>query len=343
MVLWRPRGTPVCYEIELGRSMCLHSSEHRLLGEDTRHRALPCCRSDRGHSRVGEVASGVDAWLAGFAALIGLEYEAGWRINRGETQGLMQTCGWPGTGMCEEDIDRDSGAVIESDGGLMAFITENFHDLAFNDGFVSADEVGLDFGCDVVTIGKDRQPVGPVMEEPDLIVRLRARPDEAPMLVGDFKAVAVGARYDGRPPAFSKARNIRHLVSDAIAQDQAARPQAFVIVSDDAEIVDSAGYAFGSRIDQPDRWIALQLLASLDQDVQRRLVVVAEHTMRIAGKAIAWPISVEDRDFATGASKLQGGGKAGKAAADDDNVIHGDGLRVLDAGRWLGVARLAYL
>ena len=99
------------------------------------------------------------------------------------------------------------------------------------------------------------------------------------MLVGDFKAVAVGARYDGRPPAFSKARNIRHLVSDAIAQDQAARPQAFVIVSDDAEIVDGAGYAFGPRIDQLDRWIARQLLACLDQDVQRRLVIVAEHTM----------------------------------------------------------------
>lgn len=218
-----------------------YSSEHRLLGEDTRHRALPCCRSDRGHSGVGEVASGVNAWHAGFAALIGLEGDAGWRIDRGEAQCVMKACGRPGTGMREEDIDRDSGAVIESDGGLMAFITENFHDLAFNDGFVSADEVGSDIGCDVVTIGKDRQPVGPVMEESDLIVRLRARPDEAPMLVGDFKAVAVGAGYDGRPPAFSKARNIRYLVSDAIAQDQAARPQAFVIVSDDAEIVDGAG------------------------------------------------------------------------------------------------------
>ena len=36
---------------------------------------------------------------------------------------------------------------------------------------------------------------------------------------------------------------------------------------------------------------------------------------------------------------MQGGGEAGKAAADDDDVIHGDGLRVLDGGGGLGLAR----
>src|SRR5436190_89998 len=44
------------------------------------------------------------------------------------------------------------------------------------------------------------------------------------MLAGDFKAVAIGAGHDGRAPTFGKARNIRHLVGDAITQDQAASP-----------------------------------------------------------------------------------------------------------------------
>ena len=33
------------------------------------------------------------------------------------------------------------------------------------------------------------------------------------------------------------------------------------------------------------------------------------------------------------------GGEAGKAAADDDDVIHGEGLRVVDGGSGLGLAR----
>ncbi len=187
-----------------------------------------------------------------------------------------------------------------------------------------------------MTIAEDSQPVGPVMEEPDLIHRLRARPDEAPMLVSNFEAVAIGAWDDGRTLAFSKARNIRHLVSDAIAQDQAARPQAFVIVSDDAEIVDGAGYALGPRIDHFDRRVARELLPRCGQDVGRWLVIVAEHTVRAASEAVARPACVEDRDLATGTAKLQGGGEAGKAAADDDDVIHGDELRVVDGGRWAG-------
>jgi hypothetical protein len=43
----------------------------------------------------------------------------------------------------------------------------------------------------VATIGEERQLVGPIVEQPDLIVRLRAGPDEAPMLAGDFKAVGI--------------------------------------------------------------------------------------------------------------------------------------------------------
>src|SRR5216117_361609 len=128
---------------------------------------------------------------------------------------------------------------------------------------VAARQIGPDIGWNVVTIGEDSQLVGPIVEQPDLIVRLRARPDEAPMLTCDFKAVAIGAGHDGRAPAFGKARNIRYLVGDAIAQDQAARPKAFAIASEDRKIVDGAGDAVGPGTDQPDRRITRQLLPRL--------------------------------------------------------------------------------
>ena len=229
--------------------------------------------------------------------------------------------------MREQDVDRDIGAGIELDGGVMVPVMGDLGDPAIDDRYVAARQIGPDIGRNVVTIGEERQPVGPVVEQPDLIVRLRAGPDEAPMLAGDSKAVAIGAGHDGRAPAFGKARNIGHLVDDAIAQDQAARPEAFAIGSEDGEIVDGAGDAVGPGIDQPDRRIAHELLPRLGQDFQRRLVIVAEQAMRVAGEAVARQAGIENGDLAAGTAELQGAGETGKAAADDDDVIHGDGLR----------------
>ena len=141
------------------------------------------------------------------------------------------------------------------------------------------------------------------------------------MLAGDFEAVAIGAWDDGCAPAFGKARNSRHLVDNAIAQDQAARPKAFTIASEDGEIVYGTGDAVGPGIDQLDRGITRQLLPRLGQDVQRWLVIVAEQTMRVAGEAIARQAGIENGDLAAGTAELKGGGETGKAAADDD-VIH---------------------
>src|SRR5688572_8396739 len=59
--------------------------------------------------------------------------------------------------------------------------------------------------------------------------------------------------------------------------------------------------------------------------------------MRVAGEAIARQAGIENGDLAAGTAELQGGGEAGKAAADDDDVIHGDGLRVVDGGGWAGL------
>ena len=52
--------------------------------------------------------------------------------------------------------------------------------------------------------------------------------------------------------------------------------------------------------------------------------------MRMASEAIAWQAGIENGDLAAGPAELQGGGEAGKAAADEDDVIQGDGLRVVD-------------
>lgn len=238
----------------------------------------------------------------------------------------MQACGRLVARMGEEDVDRDIALGIEIDGSDMALLMGDLDDPAKGDRYVAARQIGLDIGRNVVTVGQDSQPVGPIAEQSSLIVRLRTGPDEAPMLACDFKAVAIGARHDGRTPAFGKARNIRHLVGDAIAQDQAARSKAFAIASENREIVDGAGDAVGPSTDQPDRGITRQLLPRLGQDVQRRLVIVAEQAMRVAGEAIARQAGIENSDPAAGTAELQGGGEAGKAAADDDDVIHGDGL-----------------
>src|SRR5438046_2579006 len=248
----------------------------------------------------------------------------------------MQACGRLVARMGEQDVDRDTAAGIEIDRGDMALVMGDLDDPAIVDRYVAARQIGLDIGRNVVTIGEESQLVGPIVEQPDRLVRLRAGPDEAPMLAGDFKAVATRAGHDGGAPACGKARNIRHLVGDAIAQDQAARPKAFAIRSEDGEIVDGAGDAVGPGIDQPDRGIARQLLPRLGQDVQRWLVIVAEQAMRVAGEAIARQAGIENGDLAAGTAELQGAGETGKAAADDDDVIHGDGLRVVDGGGWAG-------
>ena len=75
--------------------------------------------------------------------------------------------------MREQDIDCDIEAGIELDSGIVVPVTGDPGDPAVDDRCVAARQIGPDFGCDVVTIGKDRQPVGPIAEEPGLILRLR--------------------------------------------------------------------------------------------------------------------------------------------------------------------------
>lgn len=53
--------------------------------------------------------------------------------------------------------------------------------------------------------------------------------------------------------------------------------------------------------------------------------------MRMAGEAIARQAGIENGDLAVGTAELQGACETGKAAADDDDVIHGDGIHFVAA------------
>src|SRR4029079_15220506 len=101
----------------------------------------------------------------------------------------MQICGRPVARKGEQDVDSDVRTGIELDGGAMAPVMSDLGDPAIGDRYVTTRQIGPDIGLNVVTIGKARQPVGRIWEQPYLIVRLRAGPDEAPMLVRDFEAI----------------------------------------------------------------------------------------------------------------------------------------------------------
>src|SRR5204862_202682 len=96
----------------------------------------------------------------------------------------MQVCGRLVARMGEQDVDRNIAAGIEIDGGDMALVMGGLDDPAIYDRYGAARQIGLDIGRDVVTIGEESQLVGPIVEQPDRLVRLRAGPDEAPMLAG---------------------------------------------------------------------------------------------------------------------------------------------------------------
>lgn len=146
------------------------SNQHRLLGGDTRHGTLPYCRSDRMHGGVGKVAGSIDAGHTGFAAFVDLESNALGRIDRGEAQRFMQACRRLVTWMREQNVDCNRGGDIEPDGGVMASIMVNFGDPPIDDGNAAVRQIRPDIGWDVMTIGKDRQRVGPVVVQPDVVV-----------------------------------------------------------------------------------------------------------------------------------------------------------------------------
>ncbi|MNL18036.1 hypothetical protein D3C87_1391630 [compost metagenome] len=62
---------------------------------------------------------------------------------------------------------------------------------------------------------------------------------------------------------------------------------------------------------------------------------MAKQTMRMVGEAITRKAGIENGDFSAGTTKLESGGKPRKTAADNDDVIHGDRLRVVAEGTWV--------
>src|SRR5687768_18050838 len=69
----------------------------------------------------------------------------------------MQACGRLVARMGEQDVDRDIGAGIELEGGVMAPAMGDLDDPAIDDRYVAARQIGPDIGRNVVTSGEDRQ------------------------------------------------------------------------------------------------------------------------------------------------------------------------------------------
>ena len=76
----------------------------------------------------------------------------------------MQACGRLVARMREQDVDGDIGAGIELDGGAMAPVISDLDDPAIDDRRVAAHQIGPDIGRNVMTVGEDRQLVGPIVE-----------------------------------------------------------------------------------------------------------------------------------------------------------------------------------
>ncbi len=70
----------------------------------------------------------------------------------------MQACGRLVARMGEQDVDRDIGAGIELDGGVMAPVMGDLDDPAIHDRYVAARQIGPDIERNVVTIGEERRP-----------------------------------------------------------------------------------------------------------------------------------------------------------------------------------------
>lgn len=84
--------------------------------------------------------------VSGFAAPVGLEGDAGWRIDCGKAQCVMKACGRLIARMREQDVDCDIEADIELDSGIAVPVTSDPGDPAIKDRYLSPRQIGPDAG-----------------------------------------------------------------------------------------------------------------------------------------------------------------------------------------------------
>ena len=79
--------------------------------------------------------------------------------------------------MGEQDVDRSIATGIDIDCTDMALAMGDLDDPAINHRNVAAGQIGPNIGRDVVTVRKDSQQVGPIVEQPDRLAWIgRKRP-----------------------------------------------------------------------------------------------------------------------------------------------------------------------
>lgn len=122
-------------------------------------------------------------------------------------------------------------------------------------------------------------------------------------------------------PAFGHTLHLRQHVADAAGEDQLAPADGLAFVQRDAEAIAFAlGLARQADV-QLHRWIGHDLCHRFAQQLRRRLAVMADQAVGLVGEAVARTAAIDHQHALAGASQHQGRRQAGKAAANDDDVV----------------------
>ncbi|MND92516.1 hypothetical protein D3C80_846750 [compost metagenome] len=125
---------------------------------------------------------------------------------------------------------------------------------------------------------------------------------------------------DRRAPALFQPGYVGQLIGNAHGKDQPGSTFAAATVDLYDEIA-KRPFGIGHPALRPlYRLVTLDLAARFGDDLARRLAVLAEKTVGVAGKAVPSFTGIHDKNVLPGAAKLQCGGETGIAAADDDDV-----------------------
>ena len=224
----------------------------------------------------------------------------------------------------EEGVQSDRAPVRQPDPRERAVLMDDRGDRAILDRDAARCQRGaLGRGQRDHVVGEEsRRP--PLGDQVGLVGRHWREGQDAEPPVRDLVAVAVGAVVHAVAPALAQAGEVREFVHDPGRQDQPRRRVRRAILCGDREAVRVRGGGDGGAIEEGDGRVGGDLRASDGDDRARRAAILPEEAVRLVREAVATLPRVDDQGLLAGAPEGQGGGEAGVAAADDDDVVlHG--------------------
>src|SRR5919197_4692485 len=114
----------------------------------------------------------------------------------------------------------------------------------------------------------------------------RARRQHAEAPHPELVAVAVGTEERSLPPQIGEPRNGGELIGDAHSENEALATKLLTIYANDEPTLDGRGRA-RERLSPRDRRVRQYLRSPLDCDRCRRLSVLPEKAVRVAGEAVS--------------------------------------------------------